>query len=588
MSREEQFDFYWKEIFDGLAYNPIEFNVYRFDQSMSLPGKVNKLYDMFKVLAMNNQEVMNYLKEFVETFDVKLYETIEDVLTVWLEDGRLADVVRVAISEEVIEARTDYLDHTYLNLKERLDLERKEVIDARKNQQGFMYNTLSERLNVIVDDFENKIEKIVDVVYLEDNKQLENETVSEWLSRVINSVTYGTVKAKSKKTYYIKEPILVTTSDIIIDFNGSVLASQGEVPFQFIVENADNVTIKNIFVSKIENDSGGFLSGKNLTDLTIDNIKGAITGFDKFIILQGVSRSKLSNLNIKNSNDKKKGVGLQFDYCVNIDCSSIFLEYFYQSVLFSDIKSPENYMNEGINISGLFCIKQNVGIEIYQCTQLNLSNILLDFCSDYGVYIINVNGININKYWLGLQDGGVTGIEVQDGIALSVKNGTIAGDWRKKGLQNGFYSHKNILMNVDTVYLIDINGGSLEHSKISVSNVSYFQKKQQEIVRMVYGSSVYVFDGKISNGNPFNKGEMTFSIYSFDQNNKRNFVKSEGYVDYLGIAHINKISNGGTGTVISHDVFKGYNIELKTDVDVSMYKTIVNKYVERPRINVID
>ena len=55
MSKEEQFDFYWKEIFTGLAYNPIEFNTYRFDQSMSLPSKFNKLYDMFKVLALNNQ-----------------------------------------------------------------------------------------------------------------------------------------------------------------------------------------------------------------------------------------------------------------------------------------------------------------------------------------------------------------------------------------------------------------------------------------------------------------------------------------------------------------------------------------------------
>lgn len=93
MSKEEQFDFYWKEIFTGLAYNPIEFNTYRFDQSMSLPGKLNKLYDMFKQLALNNQEVMDYLKEFVETFDEKLYGTVTDVLEVWLTDGRLAEIM---------------------------------------------------------------------------------------------------------------------------------------------------------------------------------------------------------------------------------------------------------------------------------------------------------------------------------------------------------------------------------------------------------------------------------------------------------------------------------------------------------------
>ena len=121
MSREEQFDFYWKEIFTGLAYNPIEFNTYRFDQSMSLPGKLNKLYDMFKVLALNNQEVMDYLKEFVETFDFKLETTTLDILLVWLNDGKLADIVRVAINEEVVEAREDVENVVSNSLKERLD-----------------------------------------------------------------------------------------------------------------------------------------------------------------------------------------------------------------------------------------------------------------------------------------------------------------------------------------------------------------------------------------------------------------------------------------------------------------------------------
>ena len=109
MSREEQFDFYWKEIFTGLAYNPIEFNTYRFDQSMSLPGKVNKLYDMFKQLALNNQEVMNYLKEFVETFDNKLYETLEDVLEVWLNDERLAVIIgQIGLNLETFKTEVNY------------------------------------------------------------------------------------------------------------------------------------------------------------------------------------------------------------------------------------------------------------------------------------------------------------------------------------------------------------------------------------------------------------------------------------------------------------------------------------------------
>ena len=113
MSREEQFDFYWKEIFNGLPYNPIEFNVYRFDQSMSLPSKVNKLYDTFKQLALNNQEVMDYLKEFVETFDFKLEHIALDVLTQFYKDGKLAEIVTQVI--DIIE--------TFQNeMNEKIDL----------------------------------------------------------------------------------------------------------------------------------------------------------------------------------------------------------------------------------------------------------------------------------------------------------------------------------------------------------------------------------------------------------------------------------------------------------------------------------
>lgn len=160
MSREEQFDFYWKEIFDGLAYNPIEFNTYRFDQSMSLPGKVNKLYDMFKVLALNNQEVMDYLKEFVETFDEKLYKTLEDVLTVWVEDGRLSDVVRAVINEEVIEARTDYLGKKYVDLKERLDSEKAESL-SKTNEIEVDIVEVSTQLDTTTNNLQNQIDELV-------------------------------------------------------------------------------------------------------------------------------------------------------------------------------------------------------------------------------------------------------------------------------------------------------------------------------------------------------------------------------------------------------------------------------------------
>lgn len=140
MSTEEQFDFYWKEIFDGLPYNPIEFNVYRFDQSMSLPSKFNKLYEMFKELALNNQQVMNYLKEFVETFEIKMETTVTDVLNVWLDDGRLATITGQIIGQ--IE--------TFKN-----------DIDNKVTQQNLTINQFKEEVNSNINQFKTVVDKKV-------------------------------------------------------------------------------------------------------------------------------------------------------------------------------------------------------------------------------------------------------------------------------------------------------------------------------------------------------------------------------------------------------------------------------------------
>lgn len=83
----KKFEYYWRAIFDQFPYNPIEFQTYRYDQSISLPEKLNKLYDMFEELALNNQEIMDYLKQFVETFDKTLYDSVYDILQHWYDDG---------------------------------------------------------------------------------------------------------------------------------------------------------------------------------------------------------------------------------------------------------------------------------------------------------------------------------------------------------------------------------------------------------------------------------------------------------------------------------------------------------------------
>ena len=207
MSREEQFDFYWKEIFDGLAYNPIEFNVYRFDQSMSLPSKFNKLYGMFKQLALNNQEVMDYLKKFVESFDFKLETTVKDVLIVWLNDGKLAEVVREAINEEVIEARNEFD-----NLKERLDSIDVKIVESKEEWNLELINFKE----LVTSDTQRRLKNIR---LLGDFPRLENETDdSERLQRAVNSFdgNYGGL-ILIQETLYVSKTIVINKTGVTIE-----------------------------------------------------------------------------------------------------------------------------------------------------------------------------------------------------------------------------------------------------------------------------------------------------------------------------------------------------------------------------------
>ena len=194
-SKEQQFDFYWKEIFTGLAYNPIEFNTYRFDQTMSLPHKFNKLYEMFKELAMNNQEVMDYLKVFVETFDFKLETTVSDILAKWLEDGVLAELIRFAINEEVVEAR-DGKDSLKLRLEadyQSLD-EKNNQLASRLNEFNDLFQQFQNSMNEANNNQNNQIQTNT-------NKINENFTLIQKLlptQKEVNEARVGKASLREK------------------------------------------------------------------------------------------------------------------------------------------------------------------------------------------------------------------------------------------------------------------------------------------------------------------------------------------------------------------------------------------------------
>lgn len=100
-----------------------------FSSELTLLQKVNKIIQDLIASNKLTNEMVDYLNNFIETFDEKLYQTLDDILSKWLEDGVLIDLIREVINEEVVEARTDYLGNKYANLKERLDSEKADAKD---------------------------------------------------------------------------------------------------------------------------------------------------------------------------------------------------------------------------------------------------------------------------------------------------------------------------------------------------------------------------------------------------------------------------------------------------------------------------
>ena len=461
-----------------------------------------------------------------------------------------------------------------------------EVLDARMDYAGNVSANLKTRL----DNFEQKARADIDrsmlnEINIEDEPLVAPETVTGWINRVVNAKPRRVIKFRTGKTYYIQSPITITRSDVYLDFNWATLASQGVVSNQIDVQSALNVTIEKVFTTKTETDNGGFLKATNAPYLKVRNVSGFTTGFTSILNLIGVNNASISQIGIQNSNASKKGYGFELSYCVNVNLDDIYFGYVAYGSILRSTSSSSGYKNEGIHFNRFNVVKTNVGMQVDMCTQLTLSQVIFDFCSSFGVYVTNVNGMSMSQYWIGLQDGAVTGFENVAGIGgIFLSSGTIVGDWTKRTSQKAFYTAIDTPMVVNGVYLIDINGGNLDRSMIEVYGDYYFQSGQTPITKYLRGNVTKTFTGKTSTGDYFRTVGTYFTIYSVDKNNNANYAKSEGYINPNGALIINRLNAGGTGTTITHRVSDMYNIMLDSASDMTNYQTTFNLQIpEAPR-----
>lgn len=263
-----------------------------FNSELTLLQKVNKIIqDLNRCFDLTN-EVVDYLNRFIETFDDKLYKTVEDVLSVWLDDGRLADVVRVAINDEVIVARDGFssLNGRLNDLKEKI------------NGNNITINNLNKLVGVNVHDFGAKGDGVTDdtqaIQQAIDYASLEGGVVLfKSKTYVVDSVTIKThnislkgVKSNNHGTGTILIASKISNSGALINVIGenamriggsisdiAIMANNNRQNYATIVEKIGlfikkraELNINNVFISGFRN---GGLVARDWWDSVINSLE---------------------------------------------------------------------------------------------------------------------------------------------------------------------------------------------------------------------------------------------------------------------------------------------------------------------------
>lgn len=461
-----------------------------------------------------------------------------------------------------------------------------EIIDARKPLGKDPYTTIGERMNdadIITENIKYESLKLSqgisvineNIILLENQPIKAPENTSTWISRVINEMKSGSIFSKSNKTYYLANPVTINNTDINIFFSGSSFASQGNLECLFDLHDCFNLSFFNLNVAKSERDSGDLFRITNSSFITVNNIFGTTTGFDNLFLLKGVTNSIFNNILISNSNNTKKGNGFVFHYCVNVTVNNPILRYFNYPLLLCNTKDPVNgHMNEGITINTPITLMSKTGLYVEFCTHLVVNNPILDFNSEFGVFLNSGTTAIIDNYWLGLQSGASVGVHNDNMTNAIVTNGTIAGEWELKDKQVAFKVAHDLVMNVDNVHMININGGNLNYPSINVSGDSYTHSGQKIITKKRKSGFMCRFQGIRSVDAPLSYPDSYIEVYSYNSLDSSIWLKSSGYVNKNGITHFNKI--GGTSPA-KHKSWSEDKRELSFEegVDVSYYVTSV-------------
>ena len=384
-----------------------------FSSELTLLQKVNKIIqDLIRNSELTN-EMVEYLNNFIETFDEKLYQTLDDVFSKWLEDGVLTDLIREVINEEVVEARTDYLGKKYVNLKERLDSEKADVVEAT-TQLEQIENNKANKVDLEVErERINNLAKLQqgsttgDAELIDGRVGIDGNTYSnigEGIRKQIKSVEV----ASNNKTEYLNETLLNSLGTTIelctLNIkNGAFITSNGfltGVGSQTWYKNTNyNCTKGDVFYISLKvpnntdtqfcicftNERGkiisNYLPGLSTVTKYVDykviappgatklHVQTFLENSEEIIVIKKESFKNINSIIEKINNNLNNSIGISKDICsINVESGAIDVsnnkiigfgtQTYYKHTTVECSEGDTHYVSLKIpnNIDALFCI----------------------------------------------------------------------------------------------------------------------------------------------------------------------------------------------------------------------------------------
>ncbi|MFS7220669.1 glycosyl hydrolase family 28-related protein [Rahnella inusitata] len=421
----------------------------------------------------------------------------------------------------------------------------------------------------------------------------------DYVSSLGGGVVYipGTTSS-SGRGYYKVGATLILKQNVNIQGDGytsNIKASSSTIGSVLVIQSSSTTGIAGRFIRDISIEAGGNSYGITTDQQSTDTVAKYVYGFDISnivvgsadigISLQGFWHSTLNNVttstcrvglyllgasvsvNITGCHFRRDGAAIANTYGIIIQPRVYAWS--------SDQTNGER--SEAIVISGeTMCIGQEFGIYVFDCLDLQMSNLDLDYIRKVGVVVLNVNGgFNLRNSWIAADRLGTTqfvGVNLQ---ALQVQQNKIIS-----GINFNLYNASTLNNNI---------GVNMDSSLLGVATVSectfvdgwagvYVANNGSgiNIDKNIFGNNLLYISNcanlKISNNSLAGLTEVSKPANTFNR-----YYANTGLPQTNGIVNVPVASNGTSGsyTLTNPGTSLNYHV-IKLSSDIASSKDTVS------------